>query len=332
MKSQEYGISIISTGSYIPEEIETNEMLCKTLPDHITPDWIIQKTGIKSRRIATNITSSQMAINAAKIAIEKSNISINSINLIICCTHSNDYIFPAMSAKIMKEFALTNCQVFDLQANCSGFVTGLTVASDRMFCENDIKYALVIGVEKQSPFRDITDYNTSIYLSDGAGAAILSKVDSNFGILASSFHTDPSTYESVRLRGGGSSFTYKNRNFDPKIDYMEMNGLATWKQAITNLPITIKSTCKKASINVSDVDFFLFHQANMEMIKYIMGKLKIPLIKTHTNIETIGNTASASVAIVLDEAINLGKVNKNQTIILASVGAGFIFGSSIWKI
>jgi 3-oxoacyl-[acyl-carrier-protein] synthase-3 len=332
MNKRKYGIGIKSTGSYLPDFIETNKELCKTLPPEITPDWIIQKTGIKSRRIATEgITTSYMALNAAKKAIESANISLDDINLIVCCTHSHEYIFPALSAKIMKDLGVKYAQVFDLQANCAGFVTGLTIASDRMFSEPDIKYALVIGVEMQSPYRDKTDFNTAIFLSDGAGAAILEKVDHLKGIKASSFHTDPSTYESVRLRGGGSSYRYNNRNFDPTIDFMYMNGLATWKQAVTNLPISVKRTCSKVNFDISDVDFFIFHQANYQMISYIMAKSKIPMEKTHTNIIDVGNTASASVAIALDEALRLNKINSDDIVILAAVGAGFIFGSSIWK-
>lgn len=332
MLNKDFGVGIISTGSYLPSKIESNEELCKTLPSEITPEWIIKKTGIKSRRIADEgITTSLMALQAAKVAIEKAKIDLDDIGLIVCCTHSHEYIFPALSAKIMKELGIRNCQVFDLQANCAGFVTGLTVASDRMFSESEIKFSLVVGVEMQSPFRNIEDYNTAIFLSDGAGAAILGQVEIGKGVISSSFHADPSTYESVRLRGGGSLYTFKNRNFDPTVDNMEMNGLATWKQAITNLPISIKRTCSKLKIEIADIDFFLFHQANYQMISYIMAKSKIPMTKTHTNIEEIGNTASASVPIVLDEALGLNLIKEGDNVMLAAVGAGFIFGTSLWK-
>lgn len=332
MNLREYGVGIIGTGSYLPDFVETNEELCKTLPPEITPDWIIQKTGIKSRRIAEKgVRTSDMALSAAKKAIENAGINAEDIDLIVCCTHSHEYIFPALSAKIMKELGIKECQVFDVQANCTGFVTGLTVASDRMFSEPLIRNALVIGAEMQSPFRNKADYNTAIFLGDGAGAAILAKVEPGRGIIASSFHADPSTYESVRLRGGGSAHTFQNREYDPLVDNMEMNGLATWKQAITNLPISIKRTCAKVNTEVGQVDFFLFHQANFQMISYVMAKAKIPMEKTHTNIVDVGNTASASVAIVLDEALRAGKIKKGDKVILAAVGAGFIFGSSYWN-
>jgi 3-oxoacyl-[acyl-carrier-protein] synthase-3 len=328
----DFGVGIIGTGSFLPDRIETNEDLCKHLPREITPEWIVMKTGIKARRIAEEgMTASSMAITAAKRALDKANVNPEDIGLIICCTHTNDYMFPALSVKVMKEIGASNCQVFDIQANCAGFVTGLSVASDRMFSEVSIKNALVIGVEKQSPFRNISDFNTAIFLSDGAGAAVLGRVGPNNGVIASSFHSDSSTYDSVRLRGGGSSFPFKGRVYDARIDNMEMNGLATWKQAITNVPVSIRNTCTKADIDISEIDFFLFHQANYQMISYIMAKSRIPMTKTHTNVQEIGNTASASVAVVLDEAIRLNKLTVGKTVVLAAVGAGFIFGSSLWR-
>lgn len=151
------------------------------------------------------------------------------------------------------------------------------------------------------------------------------------GIINSKFLTDTSTYESVRFRGGGSSYPLVNRKFMPEIDYIEMNGLATWKQAITNLPKVIKELLVKSDMKIEDVDFCIFHQANLNLIQYIMAKLKIPFDKTYTNVEEIGNTGSASIGIALSEAIQLGKVKPGQKVLLAGVGAGFNFGASIWQ-
>jgi len=326
-----YGIGIIGAGDYLPNKIETNEELCLNL-DSITPEWIISKTGITKRYLAeSDETASGMALKASLKAIKNSNINSNEIGLIIACTFSHDYLFPPLSSKIQKELGATNAQVFDLQANCAGFVTGLTVASDRMLIDDLLKYALVIGVELQTRYRDIENIETSMFLSDGAGAVILGKVDKGYGIINSYFHSDTSTYESVRLRGGGSSFPYAGRSFDPKIDFMEMNGLATWKQAITNLPISVKRLCEKSKISIEDVDFVLFHQANIALIHYVMKKMKISLNKTYTNVENIGNTGSASLAIVLSETLQNNKINSENIVILSAVGAGFIFGSSVWK-
>jgi 3-oxoacyl-[acyl-carrier-protein] synthase-3 len=240
-------------------------------------------------------------------------------------------MFPPVSAKIQKNLNATNAQIIDVNTNCTGFVTALTVASDRMSTDETVKYAIVIGSELHTRYINPLDKETAIFFSDGAGVAILGQVNEGYGIIKSSFKTDSSTYESVRFRGGGSSYPYRNREFDVTVDFIEMNGLATWKQAITNLPIVIKDVCKKAELQVEDIDFCIFHQANLNLINYVMAKLKIPIEKTYTNVEDIGNTGSASIGIALSEAIDKGLIKKGDKVLLAGVGAGFNFGASIWK-
>lgn len=328
---KEYGIGIIGTGHYLPETTQSNEELCVFLKD-ISPEWIVNKTGITKRYIADeNESASSMAVNAARSAIKKAGIKNEDIGLIVACTYSHDYQFPPMSAKIQKELNAVNAQVFDLQANCAGFVTALTVSSDRMFMDPSIKYALVVGAELQTRFCDKSDFETAIFLSDGAGAAILGRVNKEKGIQKSYFHTDTSTYESVRFRGGGSSFPVMGRVPDPKVDYMEMNGLATWKQAITNLPISIRKVCEINGITTDMIDFVMFHQANLSLIEYVMKKMRIGREKTYTNIEAVGNTGAASLAIALSEAMEKGLLKNDNIVLFAAVGAGFIYGSNLWK-
>jgi 3-oxoacyl-[acyl-carrier-protein] synthase-3 len=334
MKTQtirDYGVGVLGAGHYLPEHMESNEELCKTL-EGVTPEWIENKTGIKRRYIAKEgQTASNMALRASLRAIENAGIDVKQIGLIISCTFSHDYQFPALSTKMHKELKTLNATTFDLQANCAGFVTGLTVASDRMFMDDTIEYALVIGVELHTIFRNNTDKEVAIFFSDGAGAAILGKVKKDKGIINSYFHADSSTYDSVRLRGGGSAFPFNGQQMDPLIGFMEMNGLATWKQAITNLPISVRRACERAEVHLDEIDFVLFHQANLAMIQYVMKKMKLPLDKTFTNVQEIGNTGSASVAIALSEAMELGKIKENDLVVLSAVGAGFIFGTNVWK-
>jgi 3-oxoacyl-[acyl-carrier-protein] synthase III len=327
----EYGIGIIGASHYLPEKIQTNEELCEVMTD-VTPDWILTKTGIKRRYIATiDDSSSSMATIAAKKMLDKFNISPDKISLIVTATFSPDYMFPPVSAKIQLNLKAKNAQIIDVNTNCTGFVTALTVASDRMRIDDTYEYALVIGVELHTRFINPQDKETAIFFSDGAGVALLGKVKKGLGIINSNFHTDSSTYESVRFRGGGSSYPFLNRLFTPEIDYIEMNGLATWKQAITNLPKVIKDLLLKSDLKMEEIDFCIFHQANLNLIQYIMAKLKIPLDKTYTNVEEIGNTGSASIGIALSEAIELNKVKSGQKVLLAGVGAGFNFGASIWQ-
>jgi len=327
----DYGIGIIGVNHYLPENVQSNEDLCKIMTD-VTPEWIVAKTGIKQRHLATpSDSASSMATEAVNKLLEGANIPISEVGLIIVATFSPDYMFPPVSVKIQKNLNARNAQIIDINTNCTGFITALTIASDRMLIDSTVKYSLVIGVELHTRFINPLDKETAIFFSDGAGVALLGKVQKGYGIIDSKFFTDSSTYESVRLRGGGSSFPLAHRIFSKDIDFIEMNGLATWKQAVTNLPIVIRNLCEKATLKIEDIDFFLFHQANLNLIQYIMGKLKIPMEKTFTNVENIGNTGSASVGIALSEALALEKIKSGDIFCLAGVGAGFNFGANVWR-
>ena len=324
------GITISGVGHFLPAHFEDNETLCRSLD--VNPEWIVEKTGIQRRYIAApDDSASGYAVNAAQRALEMARLNASEIDLIIVCTFSGDYIFPPLSAKVQMELKAKSAQIFDLQANCTGFVTGLTVASDRMKNDVSVRNALVIGVELCSRYIDRTDVNTAIYLSDGAGAAVLCRTDAGKGIKASSFHTDSSNYEAVRMRGGGSSFPIHGRTFDPAIDLMEMNGIATWKQAITHLPKVVRNACEKSGVEIGAIDFLIFHQANLKLIEYIVRKMGLDMSKTYTNVQEIGNTGSASVAIAMSEAVEQSLINNGDLVVLAAVGAGFNFGASVWR-
>ena len=323
------GIGIIGVGHRLPTIIEDNEALCRKLD--VTPEWIIEKTGIKRRLIAAlDETASLYSLDAALKAVRRSGITAQEIDLVIACTFSADYTFPPLSAKVHNDLGVRGGQIFDLQANCGGFVSGLTVASDRMRNDVSIRNALVVGVELNSRVIDRSDVNSAIYHSDGAGAAVLGRIP-GAGIIASAFHTDSSDYESVRLRGGGSSFPMNGRQFDVSVDMMELNGLATWKQAITHLPAVIRSAFDKAGCACTDADLIIFHQANLRLIEFLMRKMKFESAKTYTNVQEIGNTGAASVAIALSEAWEHGLLGRDTLLALAAVGAGFNFGASIWR-
>jgi len=330
------GVNILATGQYLPTLIETNEELCKNL--NIDPSWIIDKTGITCRyKVADGETCSSMATQAALQAINKSNISIDDINLIIVCTFSGDYIFPAVSAKVHFNLKCKDTQIFDIQVNCCGLLTGLTVASERMFNDSDIKNALVIGSEVNSKYINNCDINTSVYMSDGASAIILSRCTDYYGILGSYFFTDSTNYEAVRMRNGGSEYRLNNfissdtSNSPNSFEFMEMNGIATWKQAITHLPKTITKACLKSNVKVTDIDFIIFHQANLNMIQYILKKMGFNENQSYINVDKIGNTGSASLGIALDEALNNNLIKNGQLVLFAAVGAGFTFGASVWR-
>lgn len=328
--STQCGVAIAGVGHHLPDLIEDNDTLCRNLD--VTPDWIIEKTGIKRRYLARpEDSASGFAAKAAQRALDMAGVAADEVDLIVVCTFSGDYIFPPVSAKVQNLLGCPGAQIFDLQANCCGFVTGLTVASDRMKVDDSVRHALVIGVEINSRYIDRADVNSAIYMSDGAGAVVLSRVEAGLGIQASAFHTDSSNFEAVRMRGGGSSFPIMGRNYDPATDQMEMNGIATWKQAITHLPTVIRKACAKSGVDPKEVDFLIFHQANLKMIDYIVRKMGYGMDKTFTNVEEVGNTGAASVGIALSEAVAKGHMKEGQLVVLAAVGAGFNFGASVWR-
>jgi 3-oxoacyl-[acyl-carrier-protein] synthase-3 len=326
----ENGVAIAGVGHHLPDLTEDNETLCRNLD--VTPEWIIEKTGIKRRYLARpGDSATDYAAKAAQRALDMAGIPASEVDLIVVCTFSGDYIFPPVSAKVQMLLGAQGAQIYDLQANCTGFVTGLTTASDRMRVDPAVRNALVIGVELNSRYIDRADVNSAIYMSDGAGAAVLTRCEADKGIMASAFHTDSSNFEAVRMRGGGSSHPIKGREFDPAVDHMEMNGIATWKQAITHLPTVIRRACAKSGVDPKEVDFLIFHQANLKMIEYVVRKMGYGLDKTFTNVAEVGNTGAASVGIALSEAVAGGHLKQGQLVVLAAVGAGFNFGASVWR-
>ena len=323
-----YGIGVLGTGKYIPSHLLENSKIenLSNLPENT----ILEKTGIKTRYIASKgETASKMASLSAREAVKNANIDVKNVGLIICATFTGDYRYPALACKIQKDIGATNAGAFDIMANCTGFQIAISTATEKMLLNPEIKYALVIGLALQSPFIDWGDSNSSIYFGDGAGAAILGRVPKNYGILSTDIYSNSDAYESVRLRGSGSQYPMSKDNLDPKLSYYEINGLEVWRQLIKYQPGSIKRALKKIKLSIEDVDYFIFHQANLLLIKYLMAKMKVSLSKTITNVEKYGNTADASLAIALDDANREKRLSKDDIIVVSGVGAGFIFGTSI---
>ncbi len=326
----EYGVGIIGHGHYIPANPITNEMLEDWTG--VSASYIESRTGIKTRFVVDeNETASSMSAKAAHLAISKSEISPDQIGLIVVCSFTGDYVFPPMACKVQELIGAKNAGAFDIMVNCTSFQVGLTIASDRMKLDASIKYAVVIGTALQSRFINWKDPNSAIYFGDGAGAVILGHVDKNFGILSTEIFSNGKVFEAVRMRGGGSSYPLNSENISEGLQFYELNGLEVWKQVIQHQPKTIEKSLNKISKNIKDVDFFIFHQANLRLIEFLMGKMKLSMDKTYTNVQRIGNTADASMAIALSEALDNKLINGDDLVVVSGVGAGFTFGSTIIK-
>jgi len=325
-----HGVGIIGVGKYVPGNLVTNEQIEEWtgMPAHT----IVEKTGIEQRYIAHDKeTASAMSTTAANQAIEMAGINPDEIGLIIVCSFTGDYVYPAMACKVQDLIGARNAGAFDVVANCTGFQVGLSIACDRMLFDPDISHALVIGTALQSRHINWSDPNSAIYFGDGAGAAILGRVPEGYGLLSTNILSNGKAFDAVRMRGGGTSYPMRSENVNKGLQYYEINGLEVWKQLIQYQPVVIRRSLAKIHKKVNDVDFFIFHQANLRLIEYLMGKMKLPMSKTFTNVAHIGNTADASLAIALCDAVRLGLIRRDQLIVMSGVGAGFIFGSTVFR-
>ncbi len=321
---------IIGTGAYLPSKKLNNLDLGKICK--VSPKDILNKTGIKFRRIAQeNETASSMGYNASIQAIKNSKINKSEIDMVICCSFSGEYIYPALACKISQLLNLNEPGCFDVMANCTGFQTGLDIAFEKIKTSNNINKILVVAVAMQSRYIDWRDKNSAIYFGDGASAAIVSKVSKKFGHLGSSLISNTKVYDAVRMRGGGSSFVTSNYLKKKNNQKYEISGLEVWKQVVTNQPKNIRLALKDARLKPTDIDYFIFHQANYNLIKFLMHRLEIPISKTFITANKYGNTADASIGITLHEAVKKKKIKKNDIVLISGVGAGFIFGTTIVK-
>jgi 3-oxoacyl-[acyl-carrier-protein] synthase III len=321
------GVGIVGVGKYVPGRLVTNEQVegWTGLP----PGTIVEKTGVEARYIAEDgETASAMSERAAREALEMAGIDADQLGMIIGCTFTGDYVYPAMACKVQDLLGARNAGSFDVMANCTGFQVGLSVAADRMRADLAVSHTLVLGTALQSRFIRWDDPESAVYFGDGAGAAVLGRVPAGYGVLATEVLSNTRAYDSVRLRGGGSSHPLRPENIHDDLQYYEMNGMEVWKQVIQFQPKVIRRVLEKIGKTTDDVDFFIFHQANLRLIEYLMGKLKHPMSRTYTNIAQIGNTADASLAIALNDAVRGGHIARGALVVVSGVGAGFTFGAT----
>ena len=257
---------IISLGYYVPKKLGNLEL---SKLNNLNPNEMLEKLALnlegyraKKRQLPTWDIGSLEAIKNLKFKIK--------IDQVICCTFSGDYIYPALACKIAQLLKLEDPGCFDVMANCTGFQTGLNIAFNSVNSSN--KNILVVGVAKQAPFINWEDPSSSIYFGDGACAAIVSGVKKNYGHLGSSIISNTRVYDAVRMRGGGSSYA---NSYNQKIfkQFYEVSGLEVWKQVVTYQPKNIKQTLKIAKLKLTDIDFFIFHQANKKLIDFLLSRL-----------------------------------------------------------
>ncbi len=314
---------ITGTGSYLPPKRLTNDMLAAQLAQdgiETSDQWIVERTGIRARHFAeADVTCSDLAVHAARRALEAADVDAAAIDLIIVATSTPDMVFPSAACLVQQKLGVAGCAAFDVQAVCSGFVYALTIA-DSMIRTGAATKALVIGSEVFSRILDFKDRGTCVLFGDGAGAVVLEASDTP-GIVASELHADGRHVGILCVPGHVSGGQVLG---DP---LLKMDGPAVFKIAVGVLYDVAKSVLEKAGRVDADIDWLIPHQANIRILQSTAKRLKLPLDKLIVTVDQHGNTSAASIPLALDESVRNGKIKRGDTVLLEGVGGGFTWGA-----
>lgn len=318
-----------SIGSYVPSRVLSNFDLEKMVDTN--NEWIVKRTGIKERRIASeDEATSDLGYKAALKAIARADIDKNEIDLIICATISPDYLaMPSTACMISAKLGLKDVMAFDISAACTGFVYLIALA--KSFIEsNTKKNILIIGAEKLSSITDYTDRTTCILFGDGAGAAIISATeDKNEAIVDVMASADGNYGDLLITPGCGSKNPIRKENLEQNLQYMKMKGNEVFKVAVKTLTSDVVAILEKNSLTSKDVDVFIPHQANYRIIEAVRTKLDFPVEKTALSVEKYGNTSSASIPMAMNDLYESGQIKKGDLMLLDAFGGGFTWGSAL---
>ena len=319
---------ITGTGSFLPPNRVSNDQLAAQLAKsgiETSDKWIVQRSGIRARHFAdAGVVCSDLALAAARSALNAADCDAASIDLIIVATSTPDIIFPSTACILQQKLGVHGCAAFDVQAVCSGFVYALTVA-DSMIRTGAANKALVVGAEVFSRILDFKDRTTCVLFGDGAGAVVLEGSDIA-GILASELHADgrhanllctPGTISGGKVLGN---------------PMLTMDGPAVFKLAVGVLENVARGVLTKAGRTEADIDWFIPHQANIRIMQSTAKKLKLDIDRMIVTVDEHGNTSAASIPLALDESVRSGKVKPGDTVLLEGVGGGFTWGAVLFDL
>ena len=318
---------ITGTGSFAPPRILTNYDLEKMVDT--SDEWIIARSGIRERRIVEDgMVSSDLALEASKIALNEAGLEPDQIDLILVGTVTPDYLLPSTACILQDKLKIKNAAVMDIAAACSGFIYGLSIAS-AFIGIGQYKNVLVIGVEILSKITNWEDRNTCVLFGDGAGAAVVSATTEEKGILGTFLSGDGSLANLLHISVGGTKVPLTKENIDLKQQYICMEGSEVFKSAVRAMEDAAEHIIQKVGLSPEEIDLLIPHQANLRIIEALAKRLKLPMEKVFVNIDRYGNTSAASVPIALDEARKKGLIKEGSNTVLVAFGAGFTWGSAV---
>jgi len=348
------GFELIGTGHYVPGAPVTNAMLARVM--HTSDEWIAKRSGIRQRHFAPDgVGASDLAVEAAKKAIEAAGIDKQEIDYVIFATMTPDHIFPGPGALLSAKLGLKDVPALDIRQQCAAMIFAMQLI-DGLILSGAAKTILFVGAEAHAgfmPWRDwsplepgatheATDEEKShtdehralaILFGDGAGAMIFRKTDRDAGLMAAEVHTDGEGGHLLYVKGGGfiTRPYWKQEMLDGRDYIPHMDGKEIFKYAVTKLPATARSLCVKANVHIDDIDWFLAHQANQRINVYIRETLKVPEAKMPMNIERFGNTSAGTIPILVDELTRAGKLKKGELNMMLALGAGIHWGCALVK-
>ncbi len=313
---------IEGVGSALPKRIMTNADISKIVDT--SDEWIVERTGIKARHIAAEgETTRTLAVAAARKALDNAKLAPGDIDLIIVATSTPDKTFPATATQVQADLGITSGAAFDVQAVCSGFVYGLTIA-DNFIRGGQAKCVLVIGSETFSRILDWNDRTTCVLFGDGAGAVVVRAsmgrgTNQDRGILQCQIHSDGRYADKLHVDGGPST--------TKTVGHLRMEGREVFKHAVTNIASVMAETIAKAGLVPADIDWFVPHQANRRILEGTARKLGISEDRIVITLDQHGNTSAASIPLALDAAVRDGRIKKGQLVLMEAMGGGFTWGA-----
>ena len=318
---------ITGTGSYVPSAVITNADLEKKIDT--SDEWIIERTGIRERRIARDSeAASDLGLKAAKRAMKDAGVKPADIDMVIVATMSGDMPMPSTASILQHKLGIHHAGAFDINAACSGFLYGLSVA-DNIVKSGASRKLLLVGVEVNSKFLDWKDRATCVLFGDGAGAVVMEPTRGKSGILSTRLFSDGSMWDYVCLPGGGSKHPPSADTLRNGLHYIKMRGNETFKVAVRTLEKLVVQTLDENNIKPSELAMLIPHQANLRIISATAKRLKLPMNKVAVNLEKYGNTSSASIPMVLDEVVRAGKIKKGEYVLLEAFGGGLTWASAL---
>ncbi|MGB0560778.1 MAG: beta-ketoacyl-ACP synthase III [Spirulinaceae cyanobacterium] len=330
MKSPGVGLTIVGSGSAIPETTLTNEQLSQVV--ETSDEWIRSRTGIQERHLnVPGDTLSELAAKAGRRALAMARLNPHHLDLIILATSTPDDLFGS-AAQVQAHLDAPQAAAFDLTAACSGFVFGLVTAAQ--FIRTGVyRNILLIGADVLSRWVDWSDRTTCVLFGDGAGAVVLQANPDGDDLLGFDLQTDGNLNQHLNLdfRSWGQALTNQSRADIGNYKTITMNGREVYRFAVAQVPKVILKTLKQNELTVADIDWLILHQANQRIMDAVAQRLELPLEKVISNVAHYGNTSAASIPLAFDEAVRSGQIQPGQTIVTSGFGAGLSWGAAVWR-